>query len=88
MTIKQIKVKDRGYSFLETWESKNTWQRQVLLVMWVMWLCGKPACGLERILCVALVNPFPINHFETIRNSKLQATTEMWPLKDFKIYIA
>ena len=32
-------------------------------------------------------NPFP-HHFETVQNSKkLQTTTEMWPLKDFKIQI-
>ena len=31
----------------------------------------------------------PIHHFETVRNSKkLQTTTEMWILKDFKIQIA
>ena len=35
------------------------------------------------------VNPFLIHHFETVSNpKKLQTTTEIWLLKDFKIQIA
>ena len=43
----------------------------------------------SRLLVYSCLTHSLINHFETVPNlNKMQATTEMWLLKDFKIQIA
>ena len=51
------------------------------------WLHGQPSCS--KCFLAELLTRSLLHHFETVQNSKkLQTTTEMWLLKDFKIQIA